>query len=201
MTDVETRGRRRLRRRGFQPRTIIAIVVAWLLMWGDLSWANAINGVLVAIVVTLVFPLPSIKFAGRPHPWGVLKLAARFVVDLFVSSVQVSAQALRIGPMPPNALIEVPLHCRSDFYLTIIAELVCLVPGSVVVEARRASSVLYVHVLNVQSERAIEKARADVYAVERRVMNAIASKQEQAAYERAVAASPESSSEPGSGRS
>lgn len=157
-------------------------------MWGDLSWANLINGVLIAIVVTVVFPLPSIEFAGRPHPWGVLKLAAYFVADLVISSVQVSMTAFRIGPPPMNAIIETQLHCQSDFYLTLIAELVCLVPGSVVVEARRTSSVLYIHVLNVKSDADLERARASVFAVERRVMHALASKQELAAYAESVAA-------------
>lgn len=183
------RPRRNLRRGGFQPRAVIAVVVAWLLMWGDLSWANLINGVLVAVAVTLVFPLPSIEFAGRPHPWGVLKLAAHFGADLVVSSVQVSMAAFRIGPPPKNAIIEVHLHCRSDFYLTLIAELVCLVPGSVVIEARRRSSVLYIHVLDVKSEDDIERARAGVFAVEHRVMHALASKQELAAYSTTIAAS------------
>ena len=189
MSDITKNRRRHLRRGGFQPRAIIAVVIAWLLMWGDLSWANLINGALIAIALTLVFPLPSIEFAGRPHPWGVLKLAAHFVADLVVSSMQVAMAAFRIGPLPKNAIIEVQLHCRSDFYLTLIAELVCLVPGSVVVEARRMTSVLYVHVLNVASERDLEHARADVFAVERRVMYAIASKQEIAAYSQSVAAS------------
>lgn len=198
MTDIRHRKRPRLRRGGFQPRAIIALVAAWLLMWGDLSWANVINGFLVAILVTVVFPLPSIEFAGHPHPWGMLKLVTRFVADLVVSSIQVSIQALRIGPMPKNAVIEVALHCRSDFYLTVISELVCLVPGSVVVEARRTSAVLYIHILGVQSERDIEKARDEVYAVERRVMHAIASAQELAAYQKAVAAS-EPRSQSGSG--
>ena len=189
MTETVRRPRRRLRRGGFQPRAVISIVVAWLLMWGDLSWANLINGVLISVAVTVVFPLPSIEFAGRPHPWGVLKLAAHFVADLVVSSVQVSMAAFRIGPLPKNAIIEVHLHCRSDFYLTVIAELVCLVSGSVVVEARRKSSVLYIHVLDVKSEDDIERARASVFAVEHRVMHALASKQELAAYSASIAAS------------
>lgn len=189
MTDTTRGSRRHLRRGGFQPRAIIAIVIAWLLMWGDLSWANLINGVLVAIAVTLVFPLPSIEFAGRPHPWGVLKLAGHFVTDLVISSVQVSMAAFRVGPLPKNAVIEVQLHCRSDFYLTLIAELVCLVPGSVVVEARRTTSVLYVHVLDVKSEDDIERARSSVFAVERRVMQALASRQELAAYSTSIATS------------
>ncbi len=189
MTEIVSRPGRHLRRGGFQPRTTTAIVITWLLMWGDLSWANLINGFLIAIAVTLVFPLPSIEFDGRPHPWGVLKLAAHFVADLVVSSVQVSMAAFRIGPPPRNAIIEVRLHCRSDFYLTIIAELVCLVPGSVVIEARRRSSVLYIHVLDVRSEDDLERARAGVFAVEGRVMHALASKQELAAYATSIAAS------------
>jgi multicomponent Na+:H+ antiporter subunit E len=72
----------------------------------------------------------------------------------------------------------VQLRSRSDFYLTITAELVALVPGSVVVDARRSTSVLYLHLLDVHDEAAIEAQRAHVLAVERRVVRALGSRAE-----------------------
>ena len=51
---------------------------------------------------------------------------------------------------------------RSDLYLTLTSELVSLVPGSLVMEARRQESVVYVHVMDVRSEADIESARREV---------------------------------------
>ncbi|MCU1537776.1 MAG: hypothetical protein JWP82_2127 [Humibacillus sp.] len=170
------------RRRELQPRAIAAVTVAWMFLWDRITWGNLVNGVLVGLVVTLAFPLPSIQYSGTLRPWRVLVLIGGFLVDLVRSSWQVMRLAL--GPRSPrNAVIEVPLRSRSDFYLTITAELVALVPGSVVIDARRSSSVLYLHLLDVDKPGAIEAQRRHVLEVEERVVRALGSREEIAALE------------------
>ena len=172
----------RRRRRVLQPRAVATIALAWVLLWDRLSWGNVVNGVLVGLLVTYAFPLPSIEFHGRLRPHRVLLLIGQFLVDLVGASWQV--MRLAFGRRSPrNAVIEVQLRSRSDFYLTLTAELVALLPGSVVIDARRSTSVLYLHLLDVEREGAIEAQRARVLAVERRVVRALGSRQEIAALE------------------
>ena len=52
------------RQRSFQPRAILVVAVAWCLLWDRISWGNLLSGLLVGIVVTLAFPLPSIEFGS-----------------------------------------------------------------------------------------------------------------------------------------
>ena len=179
-TDVPRRPPRR--RRVLQPRAVATIALAWVLMWDRLSWGNVVNGVLVGLLVTYAFPLPSIEYHGRLRPHRVALLIGRFLVDLVESSWQVMRLALG-RRRPRNAVIEVQLRSRSDLYLTLTAELVALVPGSVVVEARRSTSVLYLHLLDVEHEGRIEVQRAHALAVERRVVRALGSREEIAALE------------------
>ena len=180
----------RRRRRTFQPRAVVAIAVVWVLLWDRVSLGNVVNGLLVGLLVTYAFPLPSIAFTGRVRPLRVLWLAARFVGDLVAASWQVLRLALGPGHLR-NAVVGVQLRSRSDLYLTITAELVALVPGSVVVDARRSSSVLYLHLLDVGREGAIDAARRHVLAVEARVVRAVGSDEEIAALEAAAAADPD----------
>jgi multicomponent Na+:H+ antiporter subunit E len=180
----------RRRRRAFQPRAVAAIAVVWVLLWDRVSLGNLVNGLLVGLLVTWAFPLPSIVFAGRVRPLRVAWLGARFIGDLVVASWQVLRLALRPG-RPRNAVVGVQLRSRSDLYLTITAELVALVPGSVVIDARRSSSVLYLHLLDVGSEGAVDAGRRHVLAVEARVVRAFGSDAEIAALETAAAADPE----------
>ncbi|WP_374968369.1 Na+/H+ antiporter subunit E [Terrabacter sp. BE26] len=170
------------RRRVFQPRAVVAIALAWVLLWDRVSWGNVVNGLLVGLLVTYAFPLPSIEFHGRLRPHRVALLIGRFLLDLVVSSWQVMRLAFG-RRRPRNAVIEVQLRSRSDLYLTLTAELVALVPGSVVVEARRSTSVLYLHLLDVEREGRIEAQRASALAVERRVVRAIGSREEIVALE------------------
>lgn len=51
-------------------------------------------------------------------------------------------------------------------------------PGSTVIEARRAAGILYVHVLGVDDAAGREAARADVLAVERSLVRALGTEAE-----------------------
>lgn len=170
----------RRRRREFQPRAIVTIALAWVLLWDRVSWGNVVNGLLVGLFVTYAFPLPSIEYSGRLRPHRVALLIGQFLVDLVGASWQVMRLAFG-RRRPRNAVIEVQLRSRSDFYLTLTAELVALVPGSVVVDARRSTSMLYLHLLDVERPGTIERQRAHVLAVERRVVRALGSREEIAA--------------------
>ena len=102
--------------------------------------------------------------------------------------VAASWQVLRLAlgrRRPRNAVIEVQLRSRSDFYLTLTAELTALVPGSAVVDARRSTSVLYLHLLDIERQGAIERQRQHVLTVEERVVRAFGSDEEIARLEQA----------------
>ena len=115
---------------------VLWLTLTWVVLWGDLSSANVVSGALIGVMVIAVFPLPPVVFDGRVHPVAVVRLIGWFVVDLVRASVQVTALALRFGHQPRNAVVQVDLRSRSDLYLTITAELVTLVPGSMVIDVR-----------------------------------------------------------------
>lgn len=173
------------RRRGFQWPILISLTLVWVLLWGNVSVANVVAGVVVAFIVVTVFPLPPIVFGGKVRIVGLLRLAGRFAADLVLASTQVAWQALRPGHQPTNAVIQVDLYSRSDLYLTLTAEFLSLVPGSLVVEVRRSTSTLFLHVLGVRDESDVEWARRKAVAQEERVVKALASDEELAAYRRA----------------
>jgi multicomponent Na+:H+ antiporter subunit E len=165
------------RRARWRDRAITAAVLlaVWMLLWGVLSWANLISGLLVAAVVLAVFPLPPVTLTGRPRPLGLLRFALRFVADLVRASAQLSWLAFRFGHQPRSAIIQVPLRVRSDLVLTLTGEAVSLVPGSLIVDTDQASTTLYIHVIGVPDRAAVERFRRTVYEVEARIVRAIGS--------------------------
>jgi len=150
------------------------LALVWVLLWGDLSVGNVLAGLAIGFAVTVLLPLPAIASGGRLRPLGLLRLIAHFVGDLVVASVQVGIQAFRRGP-PVSAVIGVRLRSSSDLYLTLTAELCSLVPGSIVVEAHRLTSTLYLHILDVDTAGGVEAARQSVLDQEERVLRAFAS--------------------------
>lgn len=151
------------------------LTALWVLLWGDLSWANVLGGLALALLVTALLPMPRVDFHGRLHPWSMLYLLYRFVVDLVVASAQVAWLAIDPRRTPRSAVIRVQLRSHSDLYLTLTAELVSLVPGSIVVEAHRVTGTLYVHTLDLDMSGGLEAARNHVLASEALVLRALAS--------------------------
>jgi multicomponent Na+:H+ antiporter subunit E len=171
------------RRRSFQPRAILVVALAWCFLWDRITWGNILSGLVVGLVVTLAFPLPSIEFGGRLRIHRLLLLLAYFLRDLVVASVQVAMLSFRPSP-PRNSVIEVQLRTHSDFYLTLTSELVGLVPGSTVIEARRSSSIIYLHLLDVWGPEAIRHFHDHVLEIEERVVRVFGSPEEIGTVER-----------------
>jgi multicomponent Na+:H+ antiporter subunit E len=158
------------RYRALQPSALIWLTVVWVVLWGDVSVANIVSGAALAAVVSLVFPLPPVHMRLRVRPLRLLWLVLRFLMDVVVASAEVAWKVLTLREAPRNAVIEVNLRTPSDFVLTVVGELTSLVPGSIVVEARRSSHTLFLHVLDARDEAGVERMREATYALERRVV-------------------------------
>lgn len=158
--------------------TILWLTAVWTLLWGEITWANALGGLAIGIVVTLVFPLPAMGLPIRIRPWHLLRLAGFFLGSLVVASFQVAWQALSPRTQVRGAVVGVRLRNPADLYLTVTAELSTLVPGTLVVEARRITGMLYLHVLDLAASGGEEKVRQDVLDLEEHVLHALASDEE-----------------------
>jgi multicomponent Na+:H+ antiporter subunit E len=148
---------------------VVWLVLVWVLLWGTFTWANVLGGLVVALVVLLVFPLPPAPGRGWLRPVAMLRTTGRFVVDLVVSSVQVAWQSLvAVAPRPPirSSVVAVRLASSSEFVMAMITEMLSLVPGSVVIEARPEERTIYAHVLGADDAAAVEAFRAQVHRLE-----------------------------------
>lgn len=154
---------------------LLGLMLLWMLLWDDISVGNAVNGALLALVVTRVFYLPPAELSGRFNPYWAAVFVAHFAADLVRSSAHVAALALRPGYVPRNAVIAVDLHTSSDLLLTLTGHALTLIPGSLVVDVDRLNTTLYVHVLDARDDRAIERNRRAILRIEERLVRAIGS--------------------------
>ena len=155
--------------RGLQLPVLAWLTIVWVALWGELSVFNVVAGLVVAVVVCLVFPLPRLQMHLRVRLLPLAWLVVRFLGDVVIASAQVAWTTLQFRHQPRNAVIEVQLRTPSDFVLTVVAEMTSLVPGSLVVEARRSTHTLFLHVLDARDQAGVEKMRREVLALERRV--------------------------------
>jgi multicomponent Na+:H+ antiporter subunit E len=174
---------------------LVWLVLVWNLLWGTWSWANLLSGLVIAFAVTVLLPLPPVVGGTRVHPGGLLVFVGAFTADLVRSAFLVAWQTIRPRGISRSAIIRVQLRTDSDLLLTIVAESLTLVPGSVVIDMDREQRVLALHILHVRDEEDVERRRRAVLAEEERVVRAFGSPDEIAAL-----ATPPGEPVPGNGR-
>lgn len=143
------------------------LVLVWTLLWGTVSAANILSGLAIAAVITLLLPLPVVPVEGRLHPVSLLRLVLTVASYLIVSSVQVAALAVKPGPPPLSAVLRAHLAVKSDLVLALAASIFNLIPGTIVLEIDPVRRTLYMHVLDIASERAVNRFYSQVEEIER----------------------------------
>lgn len=155
---------------------LIGLVVLWMVLWGSVTWLSFFTGVIIAILVTRVFYLPPVELSGRVNLWYSVVFLAHFLLDVAVASFTVAFQALAPRPIPHSSVIGIQLRTRSDLIMTLDAIAMSLVPGSLVVEADRERSILYLHTFATKTTDDVELMRKKVLVVEARIVRAIGSR-------------------------
>ena len=143
------------------------LVLVWILLWGTVSAANIVSGLAVALVITVLLPLPAVPVEGRVHPLSLLRLIVTVAYYLAQSSVQVAWLAVKPGPPPLSAVLRAHLAVKSDLVLALAVNIFNLIPGSIVLEIDRARRMLYMHVIDVGSDRCVNRFYRQVAEVER----------------------------------
>lgn len=153
----------------------IGLVVLWIMLWDAWSVVHIIAGIVVALIVTRLFYLPPIELSGRINPWYFAVYLAWFARQLVQGALEVAAVALRPRKTDPGSVIAVDLHTRSDLLITIIAQTAGLIPGTFVTEVDRARGVIFLHVLDCNTDEKIESARELALEIEVYVIKAMGS--------------------------
>lgn len=89
--------------------TLVWLMLVWTMLWGNFSVANTINGLLVALVITVLLPMPRLPVEGRLHVVSMIRLAFTVGWYMVLSSLQVAWWAIRPGPPPLSAVLRAQL--------------------------------------------------------------------------------------------
>ncbi|MET7770736.1 Na+/H+ antiporter subunit E [Nocardia sp. NPDC005366] len=136
---------------------LLWLTLVYMALWGDISVGNLLAGLVVATVVMVALPLPTLPGSGRFNPLPLLQLVVVSAYYALESSFQVAWLAVRPAPTPVSGVLRVNLSTRSDLVLVLCTDLLNLIPGTMVLEIDRQRCVVYVHVLDVSSDAAVDK--------------------------------------------
>lgn len=141
-----------------------ALIVTWIALWGELSVANLLSGVVVAFLIMFLFP--SITDAHhRVHLVGAVKFVALLLRDLVTSSWTVVVTVLRPTPERlATKVVAVQLATTSALIASLVANSLTLTPGTMTVGIDEETFTLKVHILGeidevefIQQVRALEQ--------------------------------------------
>lgn len=156
------------------------MTLVWILLNQDISLLTALSGIVISALLQLIFPMPRVGAVKRLRPLRAAWLILHFLWDMLVAAVEVSWLVLRRRPVKP-IMVGVELYSEAELYLTIVSNMTCLVPGSIVVRAQINPSRLLLHVLDGPTSGGSQGVADSVHRVEMRVLQAIGSPQEIAA--------------------
>jgi multicomponent Na+:H+ antiporter subunit E len=151
---------------------VLWLTVVWILLWGYVTPTIVVGGLVVALVVTALFPLPVLNRLPF-RPWPLVQLVAFLVADLFRSGWDVAVETLRYGRRSKAGIVSVPLLTDSERVVTLIAGAAALTPGSFVLQIDRAGCLLYVYALGLRSAADAEQTRAHMRRLQERVIAAV----------------------------
>ena len=165
---VRSRARERiqLKQRLRQMLLVLILVVLWIMLWESVTPLVVVSGVVVGVIVVRTFYLPPFEFSGRVNVFWLVVFLGWFTYHLVAASAQVAWTAIRPRRIGDSAVVEVNLHVRSDLLLTVIAQTSSLIPGSFVIEADRARSALFLHVLDCDSQDDVTAAVKQTLKIE-----------------------------------
>lgn len=155
------------RERVLRVGVLVWLTVVWILLWGNVSVANIVGGLAVGILIMVLLPLPRVPVEGRIHLWSIVKLAGLVIYYAAQSSVQVAWLAVRPGPPPLTGVLRCQLAIKSDLVLTLCIDVLNLIPGTMVLEIDQIRRRVYVHVLDVSTDKAVDQFYRTVRQLER----------------------------------
>lgn len=162
----------------FRPLSALTMALVWVLLWGSFTPMSIVGGILVGYLIGVVLPLPPIFWKGRVRPWGVVRLIAHLIFDLLVSSVRVFMLAFHRKVDLRAGIVRIDLITDNDLYQVQVAEMISLVPGTVVVEVVRNPRRLYLHAIDLHGDDPVGRVQKMAVDVESRVVRAFGSRQE-----------------------
>jgi len=149
---------------------VVWLTTLWVLLWNDISAANVMSGVVLAVVVLASSRLASTVCVGsdngdRPRisPLHLVYFVGYVMVQLVRSNLFLAWEIMTRKNTIHAGIIAVPMRTSSELTMLVVANVITLTPGTVTIEAKESPSVLYVNVLHLND---VERVRVDLRRLE-----------------------------------
>ena len=97
------------------PARVVFLTTIWVLLWGRLSVANVVSGLLVSTLLLVLYPTGATgRDGGRVRPIAIVKLVGYVAVQVVVSNVLLTRRVLSRHPNVRTGIVACPLHDHAS---------------------------------------------------------------------------------------
>ncbi|MDK1018476.1 MAG: Na+/H+ antiporter subunit E [Actinomycetota bacterium] len=152
------------------------MTLVWMALWGDISVANALGGIVVGSAILLIVPPRGLSSGLTLRPFSALRLGAYFSWQLVEASAIVAWEVITPVSRLNQAIVAVPLRTRSRVLAALVGNMVSLTPGTLTLDVLGDPPVLYVHVLHLRDGKQI---LASIHTLEALALRAFSTEEHQ----------------------
>jgi multicomponent Na+:H+ antiporter subunit E len=125
--------------------TNLILAVFWALASGGLGSGTLLVGFLAGFVTLVVMRRAVGAEAYVRKSLGAIRLLFVFLRELIKANIRLAYDILTPTHYMRPAIIAIPLDARSDFEITLLANMITLTPGTLTLHVAADRSVLYIH--------------------------------------------------------
>jgi multicomponent Na+:H+ antiporter subunit E len=131
----------------------LLLTFVWLALIGNFSLANTLFGFLLSFAIMWIISLNSENrkyFRIVPKTIGFVFF---FLSELTKANIQVAIEVMTIKSTMKPGIVRYPLEAKSDFEITLLANLISLTPGTCSLDVSTDRKVLYIHAMYISDKR------------------------------------------------
>ncbi|MEW6661852.1 MAG: Na+/H+ antiporter subunit E [Bacillota bacterium] len=145
----------------------LIVAMVWVLLKGEVNLVNLVWGFTLGFLVQVVFyQIPPGNLLARRVGTGFVLLFV-FLWEIAKANLQVLAIVLSINPRTRSGIIALPLDVKTDWGITLLANMITLTPGTTTMGVAPDRKVLYIHVLDMEDPEEVKRSIKETF--ERRI--------------------------------
>jgi multicomponent Na+:H+ antiporter subunit E len=127
----------------------ILLAIVWMFLTGDLEYSNFIEGFVIGFIIIWIT-----KYAAQSNDYiskvpKLISFIIYFLYELILANIKITVDVLTPKDRMQPVIVAVPLDAKTDFEITLLANLITLTPGTLSLDVSEDRKVLYVHSMYV----------------------------------------------------
>lgn len=133
------------------PLISLTILGVWLLLVNSVGLGQILIGLLLGWLIPLFSRGFWVELPRIHRPFTLLRLIIRLLIDIVVANIHVGRLILRSPQHLRPAFVELPLVLQSNLAITLLCNVICLAPGTVVSDLSMDRKYMLIHVLDTDN--------------------------------------------------